>query len=188
MSVAFFPPSLTKPHSQSSVRGGGEGNTMHLWMPPQRGEVAGSEYHTGTAAGGHMSQQPLCSHPPRQRATSRAQDQGTWGWILIDGLCQPSGFFSSACVPKQLVPPGILLWAIPSFMRAGFPSGQRPWRVTCFHRLHEDAMCTHKVWRPQQADVWIFSVLPTDTLKWKELKPDIILPSLADQNLPNRHR
>lgn len=28
----------------------------------------------------------------------------------------------------------------------------------------------------------------TDASKWKELKPDIILPSPADQNLPTRHK
>lgn len=98
-------------------------------------------------------------------------------------------FFSfSACVSKQLMPPGILLWAIPSFMGAGFPYCQRSWRVICFHRLDKAAMCTHKAWRPQQADAQISSVLLTDALKWKELKPDIILPSPADQNLLNRHK
>lgn len=164
-----------KPHSQSSVCVE-EVKAIQCTFEcrPRRGEVEGSEHHTGTAAGSCMSQQPLCSHPPILRATSRAQhtprDLGMdpHRWSL--SAC---GFLSSsACVCKQLEPSGTLLWAIPSFMRAGFPSCQRPWHVTCFHRLDEDAMCTHKAWRTWQADVWISSVLLTDALKRKELEPD----------------
>lgn len=114
----FFPPSLTKPHSQSSVCVE-EVKAIQCTFEcrPRRGEVAGSEYHTGTAAGSHMSQQPLCSHPPRQRATSRAQDQGTWGWILIHALCQTMGSFppllvglSSYCHQEYCSEPFPALW------------------------------------------------------------------------------
>lgn len=54
-----------KPHSQSSVSME-EVKAIQCTFEycPRREEVVGSKYHTGTAAGSHMSQQPLCSHPP----------------------------------------------------------------------------------------------------------------------------
>lgn len=54
-----------KPHSQSSMSVE-EVKAIQCTFEyrPRREEVVGLKYHTGTAAGSHMSQRPLCSHPP----------------------------------------------------------------------------------------------------------------------------
>lgn len=113
---------------------------------PGRGRWRAQSTTQGLLLAAAWASSPCAPILPGRGATSRAQDTprdlGTdpdrWSLSAYRFLSSP------ACVPKQLVPPEILLWAILSFMRAGFPSCHRPWHATCFHRLDEDAMCTHK--------------------------------------------